>query len=138
MNMYLISYTKDDGETVGYPEYSCSNEVEAALWFAYEFADELDGEIIDPKRLSIEQVGYTFYGENDTYDYRGSYNPNDCFCEIKWSYADLMCLMAERNIPVTDENIKRLKKNGFERGMREVSIQYGWEILGTIVDDVFN
>jgi len=132
-NLYTIDYMTKSGERIS-TEYSCDNEVEAALWFAYEFADELNGETIAPEQLDIEHIGYTFYGKNEVYDYRGHVDPYDTFCEIKWSYVDLMFLMAKKNIPVTDENIDKIVKCRLEKTMQDRSTEEGWEILDCIID----
>jgi hypothetical protein len=65
------------------------------------------------------------------------YDDNYVFATIKWSVADLAQVLEDRGIEPSQENITKFIE--FTRGpktLQDRSIEEGWSILDTIVDDL--
>lgn len=76
------------------------------------------------------KLGFSVYASDFVYD--GDYDPNEEICTIKWCIADLLDMMASKNIPLTDENVEAILDNGFAKVLRDRSIEEGWEIIDTL------
>ena len=66
--------------------------------------------------------------------YEGEIDPNEVFCEIRWSIGDLLCIMHYMNIDVTDDNIRKALKA--VRYLADRSVEEGWETIGIMLDMV--
>ena len=64
-------------------------------------------------------------------------NADEPICVIRWCMEDLWCKMAEKGIPITDENIDRIMNNRFEKTLQDRSTEEGWEIIDTLIDMSF-
>ncbi len=63
--------------------------------------------------------------------YKGEHDPDEVFCEIRWSIVDLLSAMDRRGIELTDDNIdKALDAVDY---LHDRSVEDGWETMDTLL-----
>lgn len=62
-----------------------------------------------------------------------TYNDGEVIATIRWTIADVVSAMIKNGIEPTDENIKKVLANRFQRTLEERSIEDGWEIIDTLI-----
>lgn len=67
------------------------------------------------------------------------YSDDYVFATIRWSVADLVSAMEERGIEPSEENIKKfIETTRGPRTLVDRSIEEGWAILDTILDNLMS
>lgn len=80
-------------------------------------------------------MSYVFQDwSHEEHEYRGNHDPDEVVVTIQWTVSDILLLMAEKEIPLTDANLEKILNSCFADDFQDRSIEEGWEIMDAVMD----